>query len=373
MKNTRNIQISDPPPVGRESDLLRIAENSIAARLPQGWLTNVRLAPRIPGWRPDAMLSVTSPDGETARILVEARLGLEPRDIEGQLQLLEQASIAAPLDVAERSAPMIVSRFISPRARGLLEEAGANYADATGNLRFALDQPAVFISMEGASRNPWSEARDLRSLKGRSASRLIRALCDLRPPFGVRDLVERSGTSLGSASRTVDFLSRDALIERDPRKQITRVDVAALIERWARDFRFSDQNTIFRCFEPRRLESVLGALRDSKRPYAITGSFAASALAPYAEPRLLVIYAEELELTREELGVRPADSTSNVWLAQPKDDLPFIRSWTRDGLRYAAPSQVACDLFDMPGRSPQEAEEILRRITAGDVPDVASL
>ncbi len=67
--------------------------------------------------------------------------------------------------------------------------------------------------------------------------------------------------------------------------------------------------------------------------------------------------------------MRSAGDQSIVWLARPPDDLPFERPWERDGLHYAALSQVACDLFDMPGRSPSEAEELLRYMKAQ--PDAA--
>jgi len=264
---------------------------------------------------------------------------------------------------------MVVARFISPRARELLEAEGACYADATGNVRVALERPAVFVKADGAQSNPWREAHDLRSLKGRTASRVVRALCDLRPPFGVRDLAKRAGTSAGSTVRTVTFLLREALIVRDDRKQVIDVDVGALLARWARDFRFSDQNEIWRCFEPRRLESLLDRLRAARAGYAITGPFAASAVAPYASARLLVLYVEDATAIQAQLGLRSAGSQSNVWLARPPDDLPFERSWERDGLHYAALSQVACDLFDMPGRSPSEAEELLRYMKAQ--PDAA--
>jgi hypothetical protein len=140
------------------------------------------------------------------------------------------------------------------------------------------------------------------------------------------------------------------------------VDVATLVTRWARDFRFSEQNEIWPCLEPRGLNSVIERLPGLAGNYAITGSFAASAVAPYADARLLVLYVEDAVAAREELRVRAAGEQSNTWLARPADDLPFERTWERDGLRYAALSQVACDLFDMPGRSPAEAEELLRFI-----------
>jgi len=297
-------------------------------------------------------------------MLVEAKLGLEPRDINPLLAMLEQASVDAGIPSESKGPPMVVARFISPRARDVLQEAGACYADATGNLRMALERPAVFIEALGAQSNPWREVRDLRSLKGRIASRVVRALCDLRAPLGVRELAERSKTSAGSTVRALDLLSREALIERDERKQVVEVDVTGLVMRWARDFRFSEQNEIWPCLEPRRLASVLDRLSTVKGQYAITGSFAATAVDPYADAKLLVLYVDEPQAMREQLTVRAAEGQSNIWLSRPRDDLPFERTWERDGLRYAALSQVACDLLDMPGRSPSEAEELLKYMKA---------
>ena len=351
------------PAIGRESDLLGVVADSLRERLPRGWQVEMRLSPRLDGWRPDALLEITAPDGESGVMLVEAKLSLEPRAVEQLITMLERALVDADLPAESKGPPMVVSRYVSPRAREILEDAGACYADATGNLRLTLDRPALFIEVRGAESNPWREVRGLRSLKGRTASRVVRALCDLQPPFGVRDLAERAATSAGSTVRVLELLAREALIVRDERKQVTRVDLSAMVERWAADFRFSRQNSIRRCFEPRRIENVLKRLGEIDR-YAITGSFAASTVAAYTEARLLAVYVDDPDAIQQQLELRTAANQSNVWLVQAPDDLPFERAWERDGLRYAALSQVACDLFDMPGRSPAEAEELLRWMEA---------
>jgi hypothetical protein len=352
------------PAIGRESDLLRSVQKSLAERLPRGWLVDMKLSPRLDGWRPDALLEISSPNGERGVMLVEAKLGLEPRAVEPLIEMLEQAAVDADLPLESKGPPMVVSRFISPRAQDLLKAAGACYADATGNARIALERPALFIEARGAQSNPWREIRDLRSLKGRSASRIVRALCDFRSRFGVRELAERAGASVGSTVRTLEFLSREAFIVRDERKRVTEVNIPGLVARWGRDFRFREQNEIWRYFEPRRIESIVDRLRTVDEIYAITGSFAASTVAPYAEPRLLTLYVLDPEAMGGQLGLRVAVGQSNLWLARPPDELPLERVAERDGLRYAALSQVACDLFDMPGRSPSEAEELLRFMTA---------
>jgi hypothetical protein len=355
---------SPAPAIARDSDLLRVIANSLAERLPSTWRVDMQLAPRLAGWRPDALLEISAPDGERGVLLVEAKLELEPRGVEPLVTMLERAAVDADLPSESKGPPMVVSRFLSARAQELLIDAGACFADATGNVRIVLERPAVFLQARGAQFNPWRETRNLRTLKGRAASRVVRALCDLRPPFGVRDLAQRAGTALGSTVRALELISREALIVRDERKQVAEVDVAGLVARWAHDFRFGEQNEILQCLEPRRLESVLDRVTEIEGRYAITGSFAAGAIEPYADARLLVLYVEDPEVAKEQLGIRTAGGRSNVWLAGPRDDLPFERTWERDGVRYAAPSQVACDLFDMPGRSPSEAEELLRYMTA---------
>jgi hypothetical protein len=357
---------SSQTPIERETDVIRVVEADLRDRLPREWRTNVRLLPNVGGWRPDAILEVSAPGGDTGFLVIEAKMGLEPRDVEQLVAQLDRAIVDTELQGAGKAVPMVVARYISRRARDLLEQAGVSYSDATGNVRLTLDWPALFIESHGADRNPWREVRDLRSLKGRSAGRVIRALCDLKPPFGVRELVERAGSSAGSTVRTLEFLEREALVRRDASKRITDVDVSSLIRRWSNDFRFSEQNAIGRYFEPRRLEALIDRVASVAIPYAITGSFAAREVAEYADARLLVVYATDRQLLSRALDLRPAGSQTNVWIAEPPDDLSFERIWQRNGLRLAALSQVACDLFDLPGRSPAEAEELLRWMEANE-------
>ena len=345
----------------RESDLIPMLESTVRQRLPRAWRVSTDLAPRATGWGADAVLTVAGPDGTRATCLVEAKLSLEPRTIASSLKRINQASLDLSSDAGQRGAPMFVSRFVSRGVRDLLTDEGCNYADATGNLRLELPAPAVFLFSEGAKTNPWrEETRGVRSLRGRKTARIIRALCDLGPPFGVRELAELAAVAPGTVSRTAELLDKEALVERDDAGRIIRVSRSELIRRWALDFRFQKQNEIVRYLEPRELTTVLDKLRARGSDYAITGSYAANAIAPYADPRLLVVYTKDVAALEGDLALRRAERSSNVWLASAPDDLPLTRTWAEDGLRYAALSQVGCDLMDMPGRSPEEAEALLR-------------
>jgi hypothetical protein len=307
--------------------------------------------------RPDALMTFHAPDGNDAIMVIEAKTRLSPRDVPAVTNQIRRYQ-----DILEGASGLVLASFLSPRTRELLVAAGLSYADATGNVRLVLDRPALFISSDGESSDPWSrgEVRSLRSLKGPTASRVIRALCDFRPPFGVQQLAERSVTSLGSVSRVFSFLESEALIVREPYGPVTDVDWVDLIRRWTADYTFPKSNQTRTFLEPRALPALLDKLRVASWRYAITGSLAASVIAPIAPPRLATIYVDDAVEAAQRLRLRPADSGVNVILAEPFDPVVYDRAGEHDGVRYVAPSQAAADLLTGPGRSPAEGEELIR-------------
>jgi hypothetical protein len=100
-------------------------------------------------------------------------------------------------------------------------------------------------------------------------------------------------------------------------------------------------------------------LRESRSEYAVTGSVAASTMAPVVEARLAVIYVTDLDRAAAEFGLRPVERGANVVLARPFDAVVFDRTSITDGIVYAAPSQVAVDLLTGTGRNPAEGEALL--------------
>src|SRR5690606_2342663 len=147
-----------------------------------------------------------------------------------------------------------------------------------------LERPAVYLETEGASADPWARSGDrpLRSLKGPTAGRVVRALCDLRPPYGVEQLAARSGTSLGSVARVFAFFDQEGLITREPRGPVTDVRWADLIRRWAEDYAFARTNRTRTFLEPRGLPAMLEKLKAASLQYSVTGSLAGAQVAPIA-------------------------------------------------------------------------------------------
>jgi hypothetical protein len=237
---------------------------------------------------------------------------------------------------------------------------GINFADLTGNMLFSLGEPLIYIRNHGASADPWRENRPVHSLKGPAAGRVVRALCDFRPPYRLRDLSARGSIPVASVSRIVQLLEREALIIRGSARDVVDVHWKQLIQRWVEDYKFPTSNHVSSYFDPRGPQNLIERLGRVETRYAITGSFAAARVAPYAPPRLATIYAENAEDFAREVRLRPTSSGMNVFLAKPFDPVVFDRTWTVDDRTYAALSQVAADLMTSPGRAPSEAEELLR-------------
>jgi hypothetical protein len=328
--------------------------DTLKSSLARGWSVEIDRRSH----RADARLRLSAPDGRSATLIIEAKAVVDARDvpaIRDRLRLDDDPVAAAGL---------VVARYLSPRAREALTDAGLSYVDATGNVRIAVAEPAVFVLTRGANSDPWrSPERPTNSLRGRPAARVVRALVDLRPPWKVRALAQAAGASLGSTARTLDFLTREALVERDASGAIVDVDWSALLERWAADYELMRRRRAVRLLAPRGLDAIEDALRASDGQYAISGSMAAARWAPYAEARLALIYTPDLEQLQSRLGLREPPSRPNVILIEPDDDYVFDRIVKRDGLRLAAPSQVAVDLLAGPGRNPEEGRALIAWMT----------
>ena len=296
----------------------------------------------------DFSLLLRAPDGSQSTITGLIKRSLEARDVEAVLR--QARSLGA-------DAVLVLAPYLSPRTRERIVELGANYADTTGNLRLVLDRPAVFLQTQGADKDPAPQNRALASLKGPAAGRVVRALCDLRPPYGVRELAERTGTPLASVARVLALLDREALVQRSS-GAVVEVDWQKLIARWTQDYSMTKSNQTSTWLAPRGLPALLDRLSSGDVRYAVTSSMAASHLAPVAPPRLCAIYVENQEVAAG-LDLTPAEAGVNVLLLEPYDDVVFQRTVLRKNIVLACPSQVAADLLTSPGRGPAEAEALL--------------
>lgn len=346
-----------PEPLEREGDVLRRAVSVLQERLPSGW--SAVASYDVPGenrQRIDAVVELAAPGGSRVRLVAECKRAVVRRDLPAVLEQLEnaRASVASP------TMPLLVSRYLSDSARKWLEEKDVSYVDATGNLRLVSRDPAVYLRDRGADRDPWrGPGRPRGTLRGEPAARVVRALADFGAPMPVTALVKRSGASTGATYRVLDFLEQEALVTRGTRGVVEQVRWRQLLERWSEDYGFQRDNAVSGYLQPRGLPALLTGLATTELTYAVTGSLAAALWAAYADPRLATVYVDDVPAAAEQLNLREVDSGANILLAAPTSAVVFDRSRDLDGVRYAAPSQVAVDLLTGPGRSPAEGQALL--------------
>lgn len=335
-------------------------------RLPRGWsvegsgFVSDDQAPPT-----DFTISLKASSGAFTAIAVEERQSLSPRDVLGLLSPLAKAARKLGGDVPL----LVVAPWLSEHTQKLLAEQEINYIDLTGNALLRLDNPAFYLQTVGKSRNPAPKERGRAQLRGAKAARLIRLLADACPPYGVRELAEAANLAPGYVSRLLDTLYREALIERLPRGPIESVDIGGVLRRWASSYDVFETNQAAMFVASEGIDRLLARLAadpGAGARVAITGSFAATRLAPVASPALLAAYCDGPAPIAEDFGLLPADEGANVALLRPFDQVVWLRTSIENGLRYAAPSQVAVDCLTGNGRMPAEGEALLEWMLASE-------
>lgn len=330
--------------------VLREALEQLQRSLPGHWTTAISVKTNDVT---SARLTIKTPAGASAALAIGSKRQLDPKFVPAFADTLK----ATPADGF-----MVVAPFLGERTRDRLSAEGVGYVDLAGNMRLSLERPTIFISTQGAHKNPWSEPRVLRALDGRKACAVVRALCDGAPPFGVRALAGLAGTDPGYVSRLLDLLDREELLERVPRGAVTAVDVPALIRRWAVDYRFETANRRLGFSHRHGVPGALGRLRGEPIPHAITGRAGAAAILGTAFPAQVAVYVDNPDRVARQLGLTPSHHEPSVVLVQPFDPVVFAGTTARDGLQFAAASQTAADLLGTAPAGGATAELVMQRV-----------
>jgi hypothetical protein len=345
--------MSNPAP--SDNVVLRQAVEQIQRCLPAHWTTAVSVKTNDVA---AARLTIKTPTGGAAAVAIGARRQLDPR-------LVPQ--VAAGLRAAAADAFVVVAPFLGARTRERLAEEGLGYVDLCGNMRLCLDRPTVLIQMRGEDRSPWAAPRSTRSLHAAKASRIVRALLDGAPPFGVRRLAALAGTDPGYVSRLLDLFDREELVEREEHGPVAAVHRARLLRRWAEDYDFAGAHRALPFAHPHGVPGALATLRSAGAPYALTARTGAAALLGTALPPVVTSYVDNAERVAALVGAAPAreGTPANLLLVEPFDPFALEGTWERQGLVYAAASQIIADLLGSPAPAPDQAASLLRRMVEG--------
>jgi hypothetical protein len=351
--------------VTEATTLLDLAIRRLADELPPSITVerSTRTLPSPRGQEPrrvDDLIDIRTQNGQTS-LLVEARKAITPRDARGLFP--EQLETLATMT---NTRFLVVSNWLSPQTRALLDGRGINYVDLTGNTLIRLDSPALYVRTDGATRDPQPGSRAPARLRGAKAGRIVRFLCDVRPPYGIRELAAAANLNAGYLSRLVETLDREALVTRKNRGPIESVDIGRIVTRYAQSYDVFKTNDARTYIAKKGTNDALGRLATIDARTVITGSFAAVRLSPIAAPSLLTVYCDNPDDIATQLDLLPADQGANVALLRPFDPVVWDRTQAADGLQYVAPTQAAIDCLAGNGRMPSEGEALLAWLEANE-------
>jgi hypothetical protein len=347
-----------------ENEMAAWAVDWLKARLSNRWeiTPSGRTALQSPESGVDAAIDMRAPNGIATTMIIVAKTALEPANVARLFTGLGRTMRS----LANNVPVLIVAPWISQRTRELLGEERINYIDLTGNALVRLDDPALYIEVQGAARDPSPRARGKARVQGPKAGRLVRLLVDVQPPYGVRELADASSLNPGYVSRLLEALEDEALLTRTKRGGVESVDVSPLLRRWSESYDVFRSNAARRFVAPEGLVPAMQRLRTFSTGCAVTGSVAAIRFEQIAAPTFLAIYIDDPTPVIDELRLIPSDAGSNVVLLKPFDPVVFERTTIDDGIRYVAPSQITVDCLTGNGRMRAEGDAVLQWMVANE-------
>lgn len=358
------------PPLITEPDsaegVITLSVERLREQLPPSWSVALEPVPTPSetGWRPDAVITLTSPSSEMpTRLMVKCKSDITPRvaaDAGHQL--------GAYLNRAHDAVGLVVAPWGSRRTREVLRDSGVGFVDPTGNIDLVVGEPGLVIRVQGTEKNPMRKQPASPNLRGPKAWSLMKTLIEVKPPYGVRELAAAVEADPGYTSRVVRALEDERLVFRTRRGPITDVDWRALLGQLTSTYRLLDSNetSTWIARSPIRSLPVRLAEQEPQTRWATTGSLGATLIAPVAAPAIAVIYADEPSKVAETLNLLPADKGADVVLARPYGAAAMARSWRAEGVDYVSVTQLAADCLTGMGRRPAEGEALVEWMAADE-------
>lgn len=265
---------------------------------------------------------------------------------------------------------VVVAAEMTDKAREILAEAGIGSADGLGNLR--LELPGLVMRITGTSQasRPSVPIR----LSGKSSLVVQAMLLDVERSWQIPDLVQRCDVSVGLVHRVLRRLEEEGVIAAQgagPNKTRRLTNPTALLDVWAEEHR--DRPARRPAFMLARtpdllIDDLCSGLEAAAVDYALTGSAAATRVAPYISN---VLVAEVWLASTTDVGevcsrleAMPVDSGPNVMFLQERNDAPLTFRTRIDEVWTTNIFRLYVDLLRDPQRGHEQAEH-LRRETIG--------
>ncbi|MFB9927286.1 hypothetical protein ACFORO_17295 [Amycolatopsis halotolerans] len=319
----------------------------------------------------DATLQIDPPGhGPFTELVVTVKQSLTPRAVERAIGPIRNVLAHT------RNPPtmLVVAPWISPRTQAELRDRGIGYLDLTGNVSLAVDYPAIRILTHGASHAPRGLVQNSSktvTLAGPRSGRVVRFLADYSPPYQATEIAEEAQVSLPWVSQILGQLEDQLLIERHGRS-ILEVNWEGILRARAETYDLLRHNPYVGAIAPFGIPAALEKLRAlvaeaaGDTDVAVTGPYAARAIAPLTEGGQLMLYVpagpHNVDEWIDRLELLRADEGADVLLLRAHDKVVFRGTRAISGIPHVAQTQLVLDGLSGPGRMPAEAEAVLRHM-----------
>jgi hypothetical protein len=345
----------------REARVLDRAIDSLRRAFPPEWGIDLTEAtsPDRPG-RED-LLVVRTPAGAVAEFAIEVK-SMTRGSASSAARAAEAASLRAHLPA------VVFTDFANPALRQACTDRGVGLVDGTGWVILRNDgEPGLLVNLQGAQRFSADRGSSaIERLDGPGASKVIRALWEVRIPIGVRELAEYAQVSPGTIAKVLPTLAQAGAVERDKAGAVTGRNRRLLLDRWTQDYSFSGSNRdVLWLLAPRGVESLDRGMVELPQSTTLVSTASLGArnmlsgdLLSVTPLTLRAYYTADPEQMADQLGLRPSPrAAANVVLARPRDP-ELLRPLGHGAVLSVPPVQVLADLMTMGGRFPDEAEQL---------------
>lgn len=263
--------------------------------------------------------------------------------------------------------PVIIAPYISQRSAEICRQNSVGFIDLEGNAFLSFGN--ILIDKRVKERIN-IEKKQISEIFSARATRIIRVLLEnpSKERWLISDLAKEAEVSLGYTSDVLSALSGQGYIEKKKRKGIQLKEKAALLDRWASAYSFS-QNNIFSLYTLEKdfsavFKKITGLSEALKLKSALTLHSAASLVAPYvARFSDIYLYVEgDITLWKKKLDLRDVERGANFYLIRPYDEGVFYGLRKVKGIPVIGNVQLYLDLFKYPARGKEQAEYVRQKL-----------
>lgn len=336
-------------------------EELFALLLPESKVKSLKAQTKINDVKIDLLLTLNL-KGKDNVIICEVKSSGAPSHL-----LPATIQLKKVLEKYKEGYPVIIAPYISQRSAEICRQNKVGFIDLEGNAFLSFGNVLIDKRMKERVRVEKKETKEIFSPR---ATRILRVLLENRTGqrWLISDLAKEANVSLGYTSEVLTALALQGYIEKKKRKGFQLKEKAALLDRWASLYAFS-QNNITSFYTLEKDFSVLfRKIADTSKTLnsksALTLLSAVSIVAPYvARVSDIYLYVEnDIDIWRKKLDLRSVDSGASFYLAFPYDEGVFYGSRRIKDIPVVGNIQLYLDLFKFPARGKEQADYIRQKL-----------